>query len=68
MKPVSNWRDAWKWHSTQLFTLLAVLPVVWAELPPEIKMLIPAEWQPYILAGLAVSGAILRLRDQGAAK
>lgn len=68
MKLLPNWKEAWKWNSVQVFTLLAALPVIWEQIPPEVKALIPPEWTPYILTGLAIAGAILRLRDQGAAK
>lgn len=38
--------------------------MVWAELPPEVKALVPAEWQPWIVAGLAVSGIVGRVISQ----
>lgn len=64
MRLVRNWREAWKWHSAQILALIAVLPAIWAELPLEIKALIPEAWLPWVLAGVALAGVIGRLRDQ----
>ena len=65
MKMVDGWQKAWKWHSMQALAALALLPAVWAEVPPEVQALIPSEWRSWILAALAVIGIIGRLRAQG---
>ena len=66
MKLVDNWRDALKLNSVQVFALLAILPPIWESIPPETKAAIPTEWQPWIVSAVAVIGALLRLRKQGA--
>lgn len=65
MKLVSDWRKAWKWHSTQIAALLAIVPVVWMNLPSDVKAMIPEAWTPYIITVFAVGAIIGRLRDQG---
>ena len=64
MKLVDGWQKAYKWLSVQMFALLAALPFVWAELPPEVKAMIPPEYRPYIVAGLAFAGIVLRMVKQ----
>lgn len=64
MKPVENWKQAWKWHSTQALALLALAPLVWEVLPPEFVALIPEDWLPFILTAVAVGGLVGRLRAQ----
>ena len=65
---VKNWRDAWKWHSTQALAFIALAPMIWAELPPEAKELltglVPAQYHSVIITIVAVVGIVLRLRDQ----
>lgn len=61
---IPQWRRAWRMHSMQIMAALAALPLIWAELPPEVKALIPEGWQVYIVAALALIGMIGRLRDQ----
>lgn len=67
-KPVPNWKDAWRWHSTQALTFVAMAPLVWMELPPEAKAylaaLVPAEYHPLIITGVALFGIVGRMRDQ----
>lgn len=65
MRMVSDARRAWRWHSTQVLAALAVVPVVWVELPPDLKDYIPEEWRPWIMAAVAIGGIVGRLRDQG---
>ena len=64
MKMVEGWKAAWKWHSAQALAALALLPLVWAELPDEVKVLIPVEYTPWALAAVAMGGLIGRLRSQ----
>ena len=64
MKLVSNWREAWKWHSTQLLALIAALPAVWVSLPPDIKAAVPDEWMPWLIGVMAVGAIVGRVRDQ----
>jgi hypothetical protein len=65
MKLIPNWKDAWRMDSVRVFAVIAALPVIWAQIPPETKALIPPGWMPYILGGLGVIGVVVRLRDQG---
>lgn len=62
---VHDWKQAWRWLSVQLAALLAVLPIAWAELPPDLKAYIPEEWRPFIVSGMALAVIIGRLRRQG---
>jgi len=64
MKLVSNWREAWKWHSTQLLALIAALPAVWVSLPPDIKSVVPDDWMPWVVGVMAVGAIVGRVRDQ----
>ena len=64
MRLVEGWRKAWRWYSVQALSLLALLPVVWAELPYDVKAFLPLSWQPWILAALAVAGLVGRLWPQ----
>ena len=65
MQLVDGWTKAYRWLSVQVFAIIAALPFVWAELPPEVKAMIPPEYRPYIVSGLAVAGLLLRLKKQG---
>ena len=64
MRLVEGWRKAWRWYSVQALSLLALLPVIWTELPADAKAFIPPSWQPWILAALAVAGMVGRLWPQ----
>lgn len=64
MKLIPEWREAWRMNSMQIYAVIAAIPLIWMELPQEVKDIIPPTWQPYILAGIAVAGMIGRLRDQ----
>lgn len=64
MTPVSNWQSAWKWFSVQALALLAVIPAVWAALPPEVQAIVPEPWRIGIMILIAVAGVVGRLVDQ----
>jgi hypothetical protein len=64
MKLVPDWKDVWRWHSAQLLAALTVLPLVWMELPPDVKAYIPPTWHPWIVAAMAFAGFVGRLRAQ----
>lgn len=64
MKMIPKWRQAWRMYSVQALTALAALPLIWEQMPLEVKAIIPADWNPYILAGIAVAGVAGRLLDQ----
>jgi di/tricarboxylate transporter len=64
MRLVENAAAAWRWASVQVLAVLAVLPIVWAEMPDEIRAMLPPEWHPWILSALAVGGIVGRLIKQ----
>ncbi len=68
MKLIPQWRRWWKMNSVQIFGLIAALAAAWTQLPADVKAMIPPDVRGYIIMGLAVGGAVLRLRDQGIAK
>lgn len=65
---VPNWKEAYRWHSTQVLTFIAAAPLIWMELPIEaqelIRSLVPEEHHPLIITVIALVGIMLRLRDQ----
>lgn len=64
MKLVPDWREVWRWHSTRLMTLAALFPVIWAQLPPDAKAMIPATWEPWIPTVLLIAAILGRVKDQ----
>lgn len=60
MKLIATWREAFRWNSTRVFAFLAAVALMWEQMPLEVKALIPSGWTPYIVAVVAVIGAILR--------
>lgn len=64
MKLVPDWKEAPKWHSTQMAAILAAFPYAWEQMP--------LEWREQVDgAGLAVISGLLfigflvgRVRDQ----
>jgi membrane associated rhomboid family serine protease len=68
MKLIPQWRRWWRMNSVQVFGLIAALIAVWTQLPPDVQAMIPENVRGYILIGIAIGGAILRLRDQGITK
>lgn len=65
MKLVDNARQAWRWFSVQAMAIIAVLPLIWEQMPPEVLAVIPAVWLPWIAAGMALLGLVGRLVKQG---
>lgn len=64
MTLIHDWRSAWRWFSVQALAAIALLPVVWPTLPPQVHAWVPEEWRPWIIVGLAVGGIVGRLIDQ----
>ena len=64
MKIVSDWKQAWKWFSVQAFVVIALLPMVWAELPQDVKAMLPPEWRPWVFSIIALAGVLGRVKDQ----
>ena len=64
MKPVSNWRDAWRWLSMQLIALATI----WESLPADAVAVIPDPWRGYVTLFLLIGAGIGRMIDQGTAK
>jgi len=64
MKLVENARQAWKWFSVQALAMLALVPLIWSELPPETQEIIPPTWRPWIVTGVALAGIAGRLIAQ----
>ncbi len=67
MSLVKDWRLAWRWFSIQALALIALLPMVWSTLPPQVTGWVPEEWRPWIVVVIAIGGIAGRLVDQSKA-
>ena len=65
MRLVEEARTAWRWFSVQALAVIAVIPLVWEQLPPEAHALIPEAWRPWAITGVALAGIVGRLVKQG---
>jgi hypothetical protein len=59
---VENWRHGWKWISTWAFGLITVAATV--PIPPEVLAVLPDHIRLAVIAGIAISGGILRFVNQ----
>lgn len=64
MKLVSDWRNVWRYYSTQFLIAIAALPLVWASIPVEVQAMLPVEWRPWLLSAMGLAGAASRLVKQ----
>lgn len=64
MKRIARWRDAFKWNSMRVLALIATLPVLWEQVPYEVKALIPAQYNPWIITTMALIGMYVRNTKQ----
>lgn len=67
MRLVADWEKAWRWFSIQALALVALLPVVWPSLPPQVTGWVPEEWRPWVVVVIAIGGIAGRLVDQNKA-
>lgn len=68
MQFVDDVRRAWRWFSVQAMTFLALLPIVWEQLPPETQDLVPPAYRPWAITIVAVAGILGRTIKQAPAK
>lgn len=68
MKLIPNWRDAWRWFSVQALAILAAEPLVWAQLPADVKAMLPPDWRTIFFVTIAFGGILGRLVDQSGKK
>ncbi|AZN69293.1 hypothetical protein DX910_14565 [Acinetobacter haemolyticus] len=59
---VENWRHGWKWISTWSFALITLAATV--PIPPEVLAILPEHIRLGVIAGIAISGGILRFVNQ----
>jgi hypothetical protein len=62
---VHNWRDGWKWISTQCTAAAVALLGAWTQVPEDLKADLPPHLVSYAAIGLLVLGAAGRFIDQG---
>lgn len=65
MKLVDDWKGSLRWWSVRGALVLAALPPIWVAMPPDVRAMLPADWQPWFLTIIAIGTAAGRLVDQG---
>lgn len=63
MKLVADAKDWWKWHSTYVFALIGIFPIVWLN-SPDLQAQLPAGAVSLIAPFMAALGFFLRIREQ----
>ena len=64
MKLVSDWRECWRWFSTQAMALAGAIQGAWVLLPDDMKASIAPSIVSGITLTLLVFGIVGRLVDQ----
>ena len=65
MRLVPDWKDAWRWWSIQIATLIAAVNLAWETLPKEALDVIPVDLRGWITLVLSVLMIGARLIQQG---
>lgn len=65
MKLVPDASKVWTYYSAQIYAFLVVVPIIWQQIPDEIKDYLPESWRPWVIALFALSGLAGRYIDQG---
>jgi len=66
MKLIPEWRTSWRFWSMQVAAAVAAAPVVWSQMPPEWRALVPDDTQAWFLAAAGGAMMLVRVLDQGA--
>lgn len=64
MKTVDDAKDWWRWYSMRFMAAAAAFPVIWAQIPPDAKALIPESVEPWIPVALIIAAMLGRVIDQ----
>ena len=65
---VENWKQGWKWFSTQALMAVALTQAIYLSLPPEVIAQLPHNIQYGATLVIAISGAIGRFKNQNRGK
>lgn len=68
MRLIPHWRAHLRSYSAMALAALAALPLIWAQVPPELIALIPPDWLKWIITGVALAGFVGKFIDQGLPK
>lgn len=66
MKLIPDWKNAYKYFSTQAMALTLAVQTTWASLPDEFKSKLPEGTAYWLSLVLLVGGIVGRLVSQGA--
>lgn len=61
---VTNWRDGWKWWSSNWSIIFGILSELYAQYPAKFEELIPTHWMPHVAAVAFLAVAALRFVSQ----
>ena len=64
MRLVDNWRNCWRWFSTQAMVLAGAIQGSWLFVPDDLRSTIPPQWLQGITIALMCMGVAGRLVKQ----
>ena len=64
MKFIDNLPQLWKMWSVRIMAILAIVASVWAQIPDDVKALIPPQYLGYAVGFVSVCGIVARAIKQ----
>lgn len=64
MKLVDDWKDCWKWFSTQALAISIALQTAWLTMPEKLKSEVPSGLVEWLIVAILVAGVIGRVVKQ----
>ena len=65
MNLIPDWKKSWKFYSTWVAGAIAFLPMAWAQMPPDVKSMIPDGVKPGIPFLMLAAFLVARNVKQG---
>lgn len=64
MRLVRDWRQTWRYYSTQAMVFAGSIHIAWASIPDDMRASVPSDWVSYATIATLILGVAGRLVSQ----
>lgn len=64
MNLVDDWKDCWRWFSTQAMAISVALQTAWLTMPENLKAEVPQNFVHWLIVAILIAGVIGRVVKQ----